>query len=90
MFSFDQKSLNFTRKVFNFKYAERSVKIVLIPSDHIFEEILYSTDDKLKGARRELEDIVRRRLPKCVGETRITKEEETIFAVSKILVFTEL
>ncbi|XP_039502783.1 uncharacterized protein LOC120458974 [Pimephales promelas] len=49
-------------------------------TDHIFEEILYSTDDKLKGARRELEDIVRRRLPKCVGETRITKEEETIFA----------
>ncbi|XP_039502793.1 uncharacterized protein LOC120458985 [Pimephales promelas] len=44
-------------------------------TDHVFEEILYSTDDKLKGARRELEDIVRRRLPKCVGETRITKDE---------------
>ncbi|XDV16818.1 hypothetical protein PO909_016352, partial [Leuciscus waleckii] len=44
-------------------------------TDHIFEEILYSTDDKLKGARKELEDVVRRRLPKCVGETRITEDE---------------
>ncbi|XDV16811.1 hypothetical protein PO909_016347, partial [Leuciscus waleckii] len=44
-------------------------------TDHIFEEILYSTDDELKGAREELEDVVRRRLPKCVGETRITEDE---------------
>uniref|UniRef100_A0A672SGI8 Uncharacterized protein n=1 Tax=Sinocyclocheilus grahami TaxID=75366 RepID=A0A672SGI8_SINGR len=44
-------------------------------SDHIFEEILYSTDDELKDARMKLEDVVRRRLPKCVGETRITQTE---------------
>ncbi|XP_050956874.1 deoxynucleoside triphosphate triphosphohydrolase SAMHD1-like [Labeo rohita] len=44
-------------------------------TDHIFEEILYSTDDKLKDARMKLEDVVRRRLPKCVGETRIKQSE---------------
>uniref|UniRef100_A0A9J7Y9E0 HD domain-containing protein n=1 Tax=Cyprinus carpio carpio TaxID=630221 RepID=A0A9J7Y9E0_CYPCA len=44
-------------------------------TDHIFEEILYSTDDGLKDARMKLEDVVRRRLPKCVGETRITETE---------------
>ncbi len=59
--SFDQKSF---RQMF------------LIPSDHIFEEILYSTDDKLKDARKELEDVVMRRLPKCVGETRLKETEE--------------
>ncbi|XP_059407404.1 deoxynucleoside triphosphate triphosphohydrolase SAMHD1-like [Carassius carassius] len=42
-------------------------------TDHIFEEILYSTDDKLKDARMKLKDVVKRRLPKCVGETRITQ-----------------
>ncbi len=59
--SFDQKSFR---------------QIFLIPSDHIFEEILYSTDDKLNDARKELEDVVMRRLPKCVGETRLTETEQ--------------
>ncbi|KAL0153499.1 hypothetical protein M9458_051113, partial [Cirrhinus mrigala] len=40
---------------------------------HIFEEILYSTDDELKDARTKLQDVVKRRLPKCVGETRISQ-----------------
>ncbi|XP_016398944.1 uncharacterized protein LOC107732182 [Sinocyclocheilus rhinocerous] len=53
---------------------ERVAKMTKL-TDHIFEEILYSTDDELKDARMKLEDVVRRRLPKCVGETRITQDE---------------
>ncbi|KAF4118055.1 hypothetical protein G5714_000106 [Onychostoma macrolepis] len=45
-------------------------------TDHIFEEILYSTDVGLEGARKKLEDVVKRRLPKCVGETRLIKREK--------------
>ncbi len=48
---------------------------VLVLSDHIFEEILYSTTDELKDARMKLEEVVRRCLLKCVGETRITQAE---------------
>ncbi|XP_048051508.1 deoxynucleoside triphosphate triphosphohydrolase SAMHD1-like [Megalobrama amblycephala] len=53
---------------------ERVAKLSKL-TDHIFEEILYSTDEELKDARMKLEDVVNRRLPKCVGETRITKAE---------------
>ncbi|RXN27968.1 deoxynucleoside triphosphate triphosphohydrolase SAMHD1-like protein [Labeo rohita] len=45
-------------------------------TDHIFEEILYSTDVGLEGARKKLEDVVKRRLPKCVGETRLGKKDK--------------
>ncbi|XP_059411052.1 deoxynucleoside triphosphate triphosphohydrolase SAMHD1-like [Carassius carassius] len=45
-------------------------------TDHIFEEILYSSDVRLKDARKELEDVVMRRLPKCVGETRLQETEK--------------
>lgn len=95
VYSYDLNMFSLDKKCLNFKDAEqRSVEIVLIPSDHIFEKILYSTDDKLKGARKELEDVVRRRLQKCVGETRITEDEAKaegeVFEVSKILVFIEL
>uniref|UniRef100_A0A9J7X6H9 Beta/gamma crystallin 'Greek key' domain-containing protein n=1 Tax=Cyprinus carpio carpio TaxID=630221 RepID=A0A9J7X6H9_CYPCA len=44
-------------------------------TDHIFEEILYSSDVGLEGARKKLEDVVKRRLPKCVGETRLIKRD---------------
>ncbi|KAL1281475.1 hypothetical protein QQF64_000278 [Cirrhinus molitorella] len=44
-------------------------------TDHIFEEILYSTDVGLQGAQK-LEDVVKRRLPKCVGETRLGKKDK--------------
>ncbi|XP_067260330.1 deoxynucleoside triphosphate triphosphohydrolase SAMHD1-like [Chanodichthys erythropterus] len=53
---------------------ERVAKLSKL-TDHIFEEILYSTDDELKDARMKLEDVVNRRLPKCVGETRVTEAE---------------
>ncbi|XP_067260337.1 deoxynucleoside triphosphate triphosphohydrolase SAMHD1-like [Chanodichthys erythropterus] len=42
-------------------------------TDHIFEEILYSTDPRLEGAQMELKDVVKRCLPKCVGEARIPR-----------------
>ncbi|XP_050960957.1 deoxynucleoside triphosphate triphosphohydrolase SAMHD1 [Labeo rohita] len=45
-------------------------------TDHIFEEILYSTDVGLEGARKKLEDVVKRCLPKCVGETRLGKKDK--------------
>lgn len=45
--------------------------VLVILSDKIFEDILYSTDDKLKNARKILQDVVKRRLPKCVGEGRL-------------------
>ncbi|XP_067266172.1 uncharacterized protein [Chanodichthys erythropterus] len=45
-------------------------------TDHIFEEILYSTDVELEGARKKLEDVVKRRLPKCVGEARLKKKDK--------------
>ncbi len=57
-------------------------------SDHIFEEILYSTKDELKDARMKLEHVVRRCLPKCVGETRITQAEyndKRIFKVQEYI-----
>ncbi|XP_026137198.1 uncharacterized protein LOC113114400 isoform X2 [Carassius auratus] len=55
--------------------AVTSVKEFMKLNDHIFEEILYSTGDELKDARMKLEDVVKRHLPKCVGETRITQTE---------------
>ncbi|XP_016333383.1 deoxynucleoside triphosphate triphosphohydrolase SAMHD1-like [Sinocyclocheilus anshuiensis] len=53
----------------NLTTTAKTMKEFIKLSDHIFEEILYSTDDELKDARMKLEDVVRRRLPKCVGET---------------------
>ncbi|XP_059411053.1 beta/gamma crystallin domain-containing protein 1-like [Carassius carassius] len=60
-----------------------SVANVLLLSDHIFEEILYSSDVNLKDAKMMLEDVVMRRLPKCVGETRL-QETGRIFEVIKL------
>ncbi|KAK2909491.1 hypothetical protein Q8A67_005328 [Cirrhinus molitorella] len=54
---------------------EQNAKFIKL-TDHIFEKILYSTEDNLKDARKELEDVVMRRLPKCVGETRLQETEE--------------
>ncbi|XP_016416987.1 deoxynucleoside triphosphate triphosphohydrolase SAMHD1-like [Sinocyclocheilus rhinocerous] len=54
---------------------EKTAKFIKL-TDHIFEKILYSSDDKLKDARKELEDVVMRRLRKCVGETRLKETEE--------------
>ncbi|KAA0721724.1 Deoxynucleoside triphosphate triphosphohydrolase SAMHD1 [Triplophysa tibetana] len=44
-------------------------------SDQILDQILFSTDDQLKDARMILEKIVRRRLPKFVGEARLMQDE---------------
>ncbi|XDV21778.1 hypothetical protein PO909_026798 [Leuciscus waleckii] len=53
----------------------RAMKEFAKLTDHIFEEILYSTHVKLEGARKKLEDVVKRRLPKCVGEARLKKKD---------------
>ncbi|KAL0153501.1 hypothetical protein M9458_051115, partial [Cirrhinus mrigala] len=54
---------------------ENTAKFIKL-TDHILEKILYSTDDELKDARKELEDVEMRCLPKCVGETRLKETEE--------------
>uniref|UniRef100_A0A8C1QJ33 HD domain-containing protein n=1 Tax=Cyprinus carpio TaxID=7962 RepID=A0A8C1QJ33_CYPCA len=41
-------------------------------TDEIFEQILSSTSDKLKESRDILNKIIRRKLPKFVGEARLT------------------
>ncbi|XP_008317584.1 deoxynucleoside triphosphate triphosphohydrolase SAMHD1 [Cynoglossus semilaevis] len=50
-------------------------------TDHIFEQILYSSSEELAESRTILNDIIRRRLYKCVGETRpekpVTFDQET-------------
>ncbi|XP_052402723.1 uncharacterized protein LOC127949450 [Carassius gibelio] len=50
---------------------EKTAKFIKL-TDHIFEKILYSS----AHSRKELEDVVMRRLPKCVGETRLQETEE--------------
>ncbi|XDV16881.1 hypothetical protein PO909_016397, partial [Leuciscus waleckii] len=43
-------------------------------SDEIFEQISSSTSDNLKKSRDILDKIVRRKLPKFVGEARLTEK----------------
>uniref|UniRef100_A0A672K3I6 HD/PDEase domain-containing protein n=1 Tax=Sinocyclocheilus grahami TaxID=75366 RepID=A0A672K3I6_SINGR len=47
-------------------------------SDEIFEQILSSTADNLKKSRDILNKIVRRKLPKFVGEARLTENNPTV------------
>lgn len=42
--------------------------------DNIFEQIMYSSDPLLKNAQDILKKIANRKLPKFVGEARITDE----------------
>ncbi|KTF71784.1 hypothetical protein cypCar_00050219, partial [Cyprinus carpio] len=42
--------------------------------DEIFEQILSSTSDKLNESRDILNKIIRRKLPKFVGEARLTEK----------------
>ncbi|XP_057187502.1 uncharacterized protein LOC130552866 isoform X1 [Triplophysa rosa] len=53
------------------KHVDEAMKEFTKLTDHIFEEILYSTDE---NARKEIEDIVNRRLPKFVGEARLPSD----------------
>uniref|UniRef100_A0A672K3D9 HD domain-containing protein n=1 Tax=Sinocyclocheilus grahami TaxID=75366 RepID=A0A672K3D9_SINGR len=47
-------------------------------TDEIFEQILSSTADNLKKSRDILNKIVRRKLPKFVGEARLTENNPTV------------
>lgn len=44
--------------------------------DHLFEQILYSTSPELEESRKILQNIIRRRLYKCLGQTQSEKMEE--------------
>ncbi len=46
-------------------------------TDHVFDQILNQSDSipELNEARRILEDIVNRRLPKFVGEARLKEDK---------------
>ncbi|XP_073697908.1 deoxynucleoside triphosphate triphosphohydrolase SAMHD1-like [Garra rufa] len=46
-------------------------------TDEIFEQILSSTADNLKEAREILNKIIRRKLPKFVGEARLPEENKS-------------
>ena len=48
------------------------VCVCVCVSDHVFLQILYSYSDELAGAREILQNIICRRLYKCVGEIRPT------------------
>uniref|UniRef100_A0A672K9B4 Deoxynucleoside triphosphate triphosphohydrolase SAMHD1-like n=1 Tax=Sinocyclocheilus grahami TaxID=75366 RepID=A0A672K9B4_SINGR len=49
--------------------------------DEIFEQILSSTADNLKKSRDILNKIVRRKLPKFVGEARLTENNLPVYVV---------
>ena len=41
-------------------------------TDYVFFQILHSTQPELEGARKILNNILRRKLYKCVGQTQLT------------------
>ncbi|XP_058625261.1 deoxynucleoside triphosphate triphosphohydrolase SAMHD1-like [Onychostoma macrolepis] len=47
-------------------------------TDEIFEQILSSTADNLKESRDILNKIIRRKLPKFVGEARLTENKSKV------------
>uniref|UniRef100_A0A8C2CBY5 HD domain-containing protein n=1 Tax=Cyprinus carpio TaxID=7962 RepID=A0A8C2CBY5_CYPCA len=50
-------------------------------TDEIFEQILSSTADNLKKSRDILNTIIRRKLPKFVGEARLTENNLPVYVV---------
>lgn len=44
-------------------------------ADHLFEQILYSSSPDLREAQQILQNVVRRRLYKCLGQTQSKKKE---------------
>lgn len=49
-------------------------------ADHLFEQILYSSSPELKEAQQILQDVICRRLYKCLGQTQ-SKRKVTVSAV---------
>lgn len=47
-----------------------------LSTDHIFEQILYSSDPALSEAQAILQNILHRRLYKCVGQTTPNRHYE--------------
>ncbi|XP_029108030.1 deoxynucleoside triphosphate triphosphohydrolase SAMHD1-like [Scleropages formosus] len=68
-------------KMFTISTAVDDMEAYTKLTDHIFEEILHSSSAELQESRTILQNIVRRKLHKCVGETQplqpmeVTQEE---------------
>ncbi|XP_049342344.1 deoxynucleoside triphosphate triphosphohydrolase SAMHD1 isoform X1 [Astyanax mexicanus] len=56
-------------KMFRISQAIEDMEAYTKLTDHVFEQILYSSDPNLSEAQRILQNIVCRRLYKCVGQT---------------------
>ncbi len=65
---------NIVRKAY---FDDNNDSSVLL-SDEIFEQISSSTADNLKEARDILNKIIRRKLPKFVGEARLTENKSKV------------
>ncbi|XP_072553050.1 deoxynucleoside triphosphate triphosphohydrolase SAMHD1-like [Salminus brasiliensis] len=63
-------------KMFTISTAMEDMEAYNKLTDHIFEQILYSSDRNLSEAQTILQDIIHRRLYKCVGQTTTEKDIE--------------
>ncbi|KAL2103989.1 hypothetical protein ACEWY4_000857 [Coilia grayii] len=59
-------------KMFTLSTAIDDMEAYTKLTDHVFEQILYSSSAELAGAREILQNIICRRLYKCVGQTHPT------------------
>uniref|UniRef100_A0A8C9TB92 Deoxynucleoside triphosphate triphosphohydrolase SAMHD1 n=1 Tax=Scleropages formosus TaxID=113540 RepID=A0A8C9TB92_SCLFO len=75
-------------KMFTISTAIDDMEAYTKLTDHIFEEILHSSSAELQESRTILQNIVRRKLHKCVGETHplqpmeVTQDEQLRLANS--------
>uniref|UniRef100_A0A4W5K0L1 Deoxynucleoside triphosphate triphosphohydrolase SAMHD1 n=1 Tax=Hucho hucho TaxID=62062 RepID=A0A4W5K0L1_9TELE len=63
-------------KMFSISTAIDDMEAYTKLTDHVFEQILYSSSSELAEAREILQNITCRRLYKCVGETQAEKRME--------------
>uniref|UniRef100_A0A3Q1HHM7 Deoxynucleoside triphosphate triphosphohydrolase SAMHD1 n=1 Tax=Anabas testudineus TaxID=64144 RepID=A0A3Q1HHM7_ANATE len=65
-------------KIFTLSTAIDDMEAYTKLTDHVFEQILNSSSPELAEARQILQNILRRRLYKCVGQTQPNKSMEMI------------
>uniref|UniRef100_A0A8C9U3Z4 SAM domain and HD domain 1 n=1 Tax=Scleropages formosus TaxID=113540 RepID=A0A8C9U3Z4_SCLFO len=73
-------------KMFTISTAIDDMEAYTKLTDHIFEEILHSSSAELQESRTILQNIVRRKLHKCVGETHPLQPME----VTQVIVVSDL
>ncbi|KAL4234945.1 SAM domain and HD [Mactra antiquata] len=61
-------------KQYRMSEAIYDMKAFIQLTDNVFHTILYSTDSNLKKSREILENILRRKLYKCIGQTHLKNE----------------